>query len=109
MARHVIRPGYMCLSIVQHIGGSILATTHYPKFYVIIPIYIIFLMEFLLVLWNLLQLLPSTAAGLNHLSSSVNIFILYKSLQTCAIAITNCPFFAWKISYFRIFLSCTPP
>ena len=22
---------YMCLNICQHIGGSILATTHYPK------------------------------------------------------------------------------
>ena len=31
VTRHVIRPGYMCLSIVQHIGGSILATTHYPR------------------------------------------------------------------------------
>ena len=41
MARHVIRPGYMCLSIMKHIGGSILATTHYPRFYVIILIYII--------------------------------------------------------------------
>ena len=32
---------YMCLSIMKHIGGSILATTHYPRFYVIILIYII--------------------------------------------------------------------
>ena len=33
VARHVSRLGNMCLNICQHIGGSILATTHYPKSY----------------------------------------------------------------------------
>ena len=31
----------MCLNICQHIGGSILATTHYPKSYVIYILYVI--------------------------------------------------------------------
>ena len=34
MARHVLRLWYMCLAIRSHIGGSILATTHYQKSYV---------------------------------------------------------------------------
>ena len=36
VARHVSRLGNMCLNICQHIGGSILATTHYPKSYLIL-------------------------------------------------------------------------
>ena len=31
LARQVLRLEYVCLAIGQHIGGSILATTHYPK------------------------------------------------------------------------------
>ena len=41
MARHVLRLWYMCLAIGPHIGGSILATTHYQKSFVIILLYVI--------------------------------------------------------------------
>ena len=36
----------MCLNICQHIGGSILATTHYPKSYMIFIIYVISIWTF---------------------------------------------------------------
>jgi hypothetical protein len=39
MARHVTGLGYMCLCVGQRIGRSVLATTHYPKFYVILVLY----------------------------------------------------------------------
>ena len=46
MARHVLRLGYMCLNICQHIGGSILATTHYPKSHLIFILYVISIWTF---------------------------------------------------------------
>ena len=46
MARHVSRLGNLFSKICQHNGGSILATTHYPKSYMIFIIYVISIWTF---------------------------------------------------------------